>query len=176
MKGGSLLAKNEPFLHRQPPKWDLSLKREKTLFVYLLFFCRNLRRDSFPCFFISEYADDYFVKLKALIESTYMKNKMKRMILVSQSMGCPYTLVFLKRQTQNWIDKYLATWITISGPWGGAVKALRAYISGDSFGIPPLIDSPILLRPAQRTYTSIAFIRPINGFWKDDEVVMKYQS
>ena len=103
-----------------------------------------------------------------------MTNKMKRIVLVSQSMGCPYSLIFLKRQSQEWIDKYIASWITISGPWGGAVKALRAYISGDPFGVPPLLDSPILLRPAQRTYTSLSFIRPIDSFWKADEVIGIY--
>ena len=110
------------------------------------------------------------MKLKKLIEQTFMVNKMKRILLVSQSMGCPYTLIFLKRQSQQWIDKYIASWLTISGPWGGAVKALRAYISGDPFGVPRLLDSPILMRPAQRTYTSLSFIRPIEGFWKEDEV------
>ena len=50
------------------------------------------------------------------------------------------------------------------------MKSLRAYISGDPFGVPPLLDSPILMRPAQRTYSSLAFMRPIEGFWNDDEV------
>ena len=119
---------------------------------------------------LSEYADEYFKNLKSLIESTFQVNKMKKILLVSQSMGCPYTLIFLKRQSQAWIDKYIASWITISGPWGGAVKSLRAYISGDPFGIPKLLDNPILMRAAQRTYTSLAFIRPIDSFWKPDEV------
>ncbi len=85
-------------------------------------------------------------------------------------MGCPYTLRFLYNQAQEWKDKFLASWITISGVWGGAVKGLRAYISGDPFGIPPLLDSPILMRPAQRTYSSLAFIMPSKDFWSSDEV------
>ena len=119
---------------------------------------------------LTEYADEYYTKLKSLIESTFEINRKKKILLVSQSMGCPYTLIFLKRQSQEWIDKYIASWITISGPWGGAVKSLRAYISGDPFGIPKLLDNPILMRAAQRTYTSLAFIRPIDSFWKPNEV------
>ena len=120
--------------------------------------------------FSTEYAIEYFEKLKELIERTYTKNKNKRVLLVSQSMGCTYTLIFLRNQTQAWIEKYLASWMTISGPWGGAVKSLRAYISGDPFGVPPLLDSPILMRPAQRTYSSLAFISPRKEFWGPDEV------
>lgn len=87
-------------------------------------------------------------------------------------MGCPFSLIFLYKQTQEWKDKYIASWITISGVWGGAVKALIGYISGDPFGTPPLLDSPILLRPAQRTYSSLAFIMPSEDFWAADEVCL----
>ena len=124
----------------------------------------------FAIILFSEYANEYFAKLKKLIETTFAENKNKRILLVSQSMGCPYSLLFLYRQTQEWKNKYIASWITISGPWGGAVKSLRAYISGDPFGVPPLLDSPVLMRAAQRTYTSLAFIRPAEGFWGPDEV------
>lgn len=136
----------------------------------MIYFCANQNFNALQTLSVLEYAEKYFEKLKTLIEATFMKNKMKKIVLVSQSMGCPYTLIFLQKQNKDWIDKYISTWITISGPWGGAVKALRAYISGDSFGVPSLLDSPILMRPAQRTYTSLAFIRPTEGFWKDDEV------
>jgi len=133
----------------------------------------NIRGAPYDFRYGPEYADEYYTKLKSLIESTFEINRKKKILLVSQSMGCPYTLIFLKRQSQEWIDKYIASWITISGPWGGAVKSLRAYISGDPFGIPKLLDNPILMRAAQRTYTSLAFIRPIDSFWKPNEVLVQ---
>ena len=34
---------------------------------------------------------------------------------MSHSLGCPYTLVFLNKQTQDWKDRYILQWITLSG-------------------------------------------------------------
>ena len=50
------------------------------------------------------------------------------------------------------------------------MKALRAYVSGDPFGAPPFLDKPIYMRPAQRSYTSLAYILPSKEFWQPDEV------
>eukprot|EP00794_Sanderia_malayensis_P018784 gene18784-20675_t len=133
----------------------------------------NIRAAPYDFRYGPEYASVYFTKLKALIETSYKTNGNKRVLLVSQSMGCPFSLIFLYNQSQAWKDKYLASWITISGVWGGAVKALRAYISGDPFGVPPLLDSPILMRPAQRTYTSLSFILPSKDFWNSNEILVK---
>ena len=57
----------------------------------------------------------YFNKLKALIEETYAENKNKKVSLLCHSLGCPYTLVFLNKQTQAWKDKFILQWITLSG-------------------------------------------------------------
>lgn len=50
------------------------------------------------------------------------------------------------------------------------MKAILAYISGDGFGIPSVLDNPKILRKFQRTFSSLAFILPDREFWKHDEV------
>ena len=47
---------------------------------------------------------------------------------------------------------------------------MLAYISGDGFGIPKILDKPIALRAFQRTFASLAFILPDKRFWQDQEV------
>lgn len=118
-------------------------------------------------------AGDYFENLHLLIEKTYYDNGNQSIMLISHSMGAPYSLYFLKRQTQEWKDKFIRAWITISGVFGGSVKAVLAYISGDSFGIPYFLDSPIKLREFQRSFSSLSFILPNSNFWNDNEVIVK---
>ena len=60
-------------------------------------------------------ATQYFKKLHKLIEDTYHTNGNEKIMLLSHSMGAPYTLYFLERQPQEWKDKYIQAWITISG-------------------------------------------------------------
>ena len=65
--------------------------------------------------FLPESQSEYFSKLKTLIEDTYSANGNKKITLMSHSLGCPYTLVFLNKQTQDWKDRYILQWITLSG-------------------------------------------------------------
>jgi len=50
-----------------------------------------------------------------LIEETFQMNGGKKIMLLSHSMGVPYTLRFLHQQTQEWKDKHIVAWTTISG-------------------------------------------------------------
>ena len=60
--------------------------------------------------------------------------------------------------------------VFLAGAFAGTVKAVRAYVSGDGFGIPRILDKPLLLRTFQRTFTSLPFLLPNKQFWKPDEV------
>ena len=73
---------------------------------------------------------DFIVALKALVEETYAQNNKTAVVLIGHSMGNPYILYLLNRQTQVWKDKYIRSFISISSPWGGAVKTLRLMASG----------------------------------------------
>ena len=59
---------------------------------------------------------------------------------------------------------------TFSGTFAGALKAFKAYISGDGFGIPSVLDEPLVLRRFQRTFSSLYYIFPDPTFWPADKV------
>jgi len=60
--------------------------------------------------------------------------------------------------------------LVFKGVFAGSVKAVKAYISGDGFGIPKILDYPVTLRSFQRTFSSLPFILPDPQFWAADEV------
>ena len=125
----------------------------------------------FSLYLESEYAQTYvFPKLKELVEETYLKNGNSSVILISHSMGCPYTLYFLNHLSQEWKDKYVKSWMPISGPFGGSMRIVQLYASGYSLGLPDIVLEPLNLRPAQRSFASSAYLFPSREFWKDDEV------
>jgi lysophospholipase-3 len=66
----------------------------------------------------------------------------KPVVLVSHSMGGPFTHYFLNKVvSQSWKDKFVAKWIAVCSPFGGAAVAVRAMLSGYNFGIPILTNS-----------------------------------
>ena len=123
----------------------------------------------------SSSAGEYFVKLKKLIEDTYAANN-GAVLLLSHSMGAPYTHYFLKRQSQQWKDKYIDSWVTISGAYAGSVNILLAYISGYGFGIPRFVEKPRILRSPERTYGSLPYLLPDSRFWDEDEILVETEN
>lgn len=77
--------------------------------------------------------EDYFVKLKTLVEDTYAENGNKSIMLIAHSMGGPMSLHFLNAQTQDWKDRYIKCLVALSGAWGGSVKAVKVYAIGENF-------------------------------------------
>ncbi|CAH1953902.1 unnamed protein product [Acanthoscelides obtectus] len=76
---------------------------------------------------------EYFVYLKKLIEDTYDENDKTPVIIIAHSMGGPMALYFLNLQTQSWKDKYIRSIVTLSGVWGGSMKAVKVYAIGNFF-------------------------------------------
>lgn len=95
----------------------------------------------------------YFVALKALVEDTYELNHKTPVTFIAHSLGCLYLLYFLNRQTQDWKDKYVSSFMGLGGPWGGAVKPLKVIASGDDLGIS--IVSHSRMREVLRTNPSV---------------------
>ncbi|KAL9958912.1 hypothetical protein ACROYT_G035987 [Oculina patagonica] len=120
-----------------------------------------------------ESASGYFTKLKKLIKDTYSANGNKKITLMSHSLGCPYSLVFLNKQTKEWKDKYILQWITLSGVWGGTAEQVSLYSSGNTLGIPKFLVSPLKVRGEQRTDTSNIYLLPSRELWSADEVLAK---
>ena len=117
--------------------------------------------------------EEYFVNLKALVEETYSMNGNKRVILIAHSMGCTYTLYFLKLQSQEWKDKYIRTFITIGAPFGGAVKALAAISSGEAISY---ILSKAKLKEVERSASSTSFLLPVASVFDDRPIMSVIKS
>ncbi len=108
----------------------------------------------------------YFDKLKSMIEDMYNKYKHK-VTIVTHSMGGPISLFFLTDVVdQQWKDRYIKQYITLSAVWAGSVKSVRAIISGDNEGV--FIDRPIWGRDSSRSYQSTLWLLPpVGKLWGD---------
>ncbi len=81
-------------------------------------------------FLILDEQSDYFDSVGKLIEETYTRNGNQKAILICHSMGSPMMLAFLQTKTDVWKDKYIKSWITLAGVWGGTVRSLKVYLLG----------------------------------------------
>ncbi|XP_060518883.1 phospholipase A2 group XV-like isoform X2 [Cylas formicarius] len=113
---------------------------------------------------------EYFVKLKKLIEDTYEENNKTSIMLIAHSMGGPMSIHFLNKQKQSWKDKYIQRLVTLSGVWGGSMKAVKVYAVGDDLGSYFLRES--VMRTEQITSPSLAWLLPSKLFWKPDEILI----
>ncbi|CAG2203406.1 LYPLA3 [Mytilus edulis] len=115
--------------------------------------------------------DDFYKSFKALVEETYALNNNTKVVLVGHSMGNPTTLYFLNHQLQSWKDKFIHSFITLAGVWGGSVKPLILLATGDNMGIPWLWPSQV--RHQQRSMPSTAWLMPSDKFWGKDEILVE---
>ncbi|KAG7201541.1 hypothetical protein KM043_004292 [Ampulex compressa] len=118
--------------------------------------------------------EEFFVKLKVLVEETYLMNNNTPVTLIAHSMGGPMSLIFLQRQSLKWKQKYINTLITLAGVWGGSVKALKVFAIGDDLGAYLLREST--LKDEQITSPSLGWLLPSRLFWKDTEILVQSES
>jgi len=78
---------------------------------------------------MSEYLDE----LRQLIIETYETNDQQPVVLIGHSMGNLYVQYLLKYLDPQWKKKYIKCFISLAGPWGGAVKTLRLMTSGNVY-------------------------------------------
>lgn len=114
---------------------------------------------------------DYFVQLKELIEATYTANNNTPIILIAHSMGGPMSIYFLSLQSSVWKAKYIKSLVSLSGAWGGTVKAIKVYTIGDNLGSYFLRES--VMRQEQITSPSLAWLLPSPYFWHQDETLVQ---
>lgn len=114
---------------------------------------------------------EYFVELKKLVERAYIENGNEPVIFICHSMGCLNNLYFLNANTQEWKNKYVRSMISLAGVWGGSVKALKAFASGDNFGV--LVIPSLSLRKDVRTFPSLAYLLPTKEVFKNDQVLVR---
>ncbi|XP_023217052.1 group XV phospholipase A2-like isoform X1 [Centruroides sculpturatus] len=113
---------------------------------------------------------DYLENLENLIVETYKMNGRQKVYIICHSMGCPVSLYLLNQQSQAWKDKYVSGVISLAGAWGGAVKALKVFASGENLGV--VVINPLTVRPEQRSSPSLAFVAPSDKFWSKDDVLV----
>ncbi|KRT78941.1 hypothetical protein AMK59_6658 [Oryctes borbonicus] len=89
-------------------------------------------------------------------------------------MGGPMAQYFLNLQTQSWKDKYIKCLVTLSGAWGGSVKAVKVYAIGDDLGSYMLNGKVMKLE--QISNPSLAWLMPSKNYWKTDEVLVQTDS
>jgi len=114
---------------------------------------------------------EYFSSVKKLIEETYITNNNVQVIILTHSMGSPMMLYFLIHQSSAWKDKYIRSLITLAGPWGGTVRALKVFAVGDNLGAWLLNEKKLMWE--QRTSPSLAWLMPQAGFWAEEEVLVE---
>lgn len=114
---------------------------------------------------------EFFTKLKDLVEETYRMNGQVPVTLLAHSMGGPMSLIFLQRQPQKWKDKYINCLITLAAVWGGSVKALKVFAIGDDLGAYLLRQS--ILKDEQITNPSLGWLLPSKLFWKETEILVQ---
>ena len=69
--------------------------------------------------------EGYYTALAQLIEGAVARNGGRPAIIVAHSLGCLVSLYFLARRSSGWLQKHVSGLVAISGPWGGAVSALK---------------------------------------------------
>ena len=78
-------------------------------------------------------------------------------------------LYFLHQQTAEWKKQNVAAFISMAGCWGGAVKAIKVFLSGDNLGA--FVVSQHTVRGEQRTSPSLAYLLPKTSLWGDTPLV-----
>ncbi|XP_001639440.2 phospholipase A2 group XV [Nematostella vectensis] len=133
---------------------------------------KNLRAAPFDFRYAPDSAGEFYAYFQALVEQMFMEGGGEPVLVVSHSLGVPYTKYFLDRIHQEWKDKYLHAWVTIGGAWGGAAKLFRIISSGTNLGFPDFILNPLKMRVGLRTYESTTFLLPSEKFWDVKEPVI----
>lgn len=111
----------------------------------------------------------FFGALTSLIESAVSKNDGQPAVIVAHSMGCLVSTYFLTRKDEDWLKKYVASFIAMSAPFEGAVTALKGSVSGDNFDVSVIPHD--LLRPLQSTVPSGPWLFPTSDVWGDEVLV-----
>jgi len=117
--------------------------------------------------------NDYFIKLRTLIEMTYRWNGNNKVVVVGHSMGNLVMNHFYHHVVdQQWKDKFLKSHFSLSAPWGGAMQIVKLLASGYNLDYYRIVLSPIRLRAMQRTFTSSAYLFPSEELWPRNESLL----
>ncbi|CAH8549421.1 unnamed protein product [Dicrocoelium dendriticum] len=111
--------------------------------------------------------EKFMIEFKYLIEETYAQNELRRVVIVAHSMGTMYCQYFLNSQSRSWKKTYVEAFVALSGPYGGAMKAMTTIASGENYGVP--FYPTLALRPLLRSFTSLGLLLPDQRLWPAEE-------
>ena len=122
---------------------------------------------------LKQFMADDFPRLKQLVETAYHSSGDQPVVFASISYGGPFGAAFLTEfVNQQWKDKYIDSWISLSGVFNGAPMVNRQLITGmPAYGIPWIPD--VTLRDSMREWPSLAWLVPGLAEGGDDRVVYK---
>ncbi len=112
----------------------------------------------------------YYSRLRALVEETYALNGNAPVVLLTHSMGGPTALAFLQGMSPQWKATYVAGFVPMSPPFGGAMSTVKALVSGDTLGVP--IVAHDLFHPIQSSCASGPWLFPQPALWPADAQVL----
>ena len=78
--------------------------------------------------------DEFFTKLKALVELAFELSGGRKVSLWGISFGPQYALSFLHRMTEEWKDAHINWFVASSAVWSGAPLAMTAFVNGFAGG------------------------------------------
>ncbi|KAL3313901.1 hypothetical protein Ciccas_007495 [Cichlidogyrus casuarinus] len=136
------------------------------------FYVRNktVRGASFDFRFTPRDKPEMLTDLKALIEETYKNSNNTKVTLLGHSYGSANAVIFLNNMSKQWRATYIKQFVSISGVFGGSVKALKAHISGDKVNLPFIYSST--LRPLLRTMSGLSAILPQVDVFDEENLVL----
>lgn len=131
---------------------------------------KNLRSGPYDWRYGPEkYAEDDWPRLRALIEDTYATNNNTKVVVTSLSMGGPYFLGFLNQQSQEWKDKYLRSYVSLDGAFGGSPSAIAALTTLSGWWASKFSD-PAAMRNLVQSWPSIVWMLPLAQLYGSDYV------
>lgn len=99
----------------------------------------------------------------------------KPCILISHSLGSVLIANFLQSKCQTWKDKYVNSWVSINGAFGGAMDAAQALFYGELEQFPSDNYSNSLLLKASRSFPTFYSLLPSpSAFGKDYVFIIKF--
>jgi len=112
--------------------------------------------------------EEWAVKCRGFIEKM-VESSGKKAILLSHSMGGPYSYYVLRTAPSGWAEKYIHKYITACPPWMGATAALDATFTGIGHDVPEIIN--YLFAPLTRFFAGLWYLFPWKEAYKDTPVV-----
>lgn len=107
--------------------------------------------------------DAWKLSFKSLIERSVSLNR-KKAILIGHSLGSTLVNYFLTTTDKEWKDRYIQSFVSFSGAFGGCPKALRVLLSGDSL---PSKEEQKVVKYTTMNFTGLHWMLPSPAIYGD---------